>query len=168
MIANAYDAEIDSIYYSFSGDETTVTYKTYYDNIYFSDYSGAVVIPASVLYDAKTYSVTSIGNNTFNNSCALISIIIPGSVTSVDAYTFSGCNALTSVQISDLESWCKIDFDYNSANPLLYAIHLFLNGEEIKDLVIPASVTKLGHWTFTSCSGLTSVTIPKGVTSIGA
>ena len=42
-----------------------------------------------------------------------------------------------------------------------------MNGEEVKDLVIPNSVTSIGDYAFYECSGLTSVTIPNSVTSIG-
>jgi hypothetical protein len=42
-----------------------------------------------------------------------------------------------------------------------------LNGEEVKDLVIPNSVTSIGERAFAYCDGLTSVTIPNSVTSIG-
>ena len=81
---------------------------------------------------------------------------------------FDGCSGLTSVHISDIAAWCNIDFeDYNS-NPLYYAHHLYLNGEEVKDLVIPNSVTSIGGAAFYSCSGLTSVTIGNSVKSIWA
>ena len=47
VVASAYDAEIDGIYYNFSGDAAQVTYKSNINNmIYVSDYSGSVVIPA--------------------------------------------------------------------------------------------------------------------------
>ena len=49
-----------------------------------------------------------------------------------------------------------------------FAHHLYLNDEEIIDLVIPNSVTSIGNSAFYDCSSLTSVTIPNSVTSIGS
>jgi len=37
----------------------------------------------------------------------------------------------------------------------------------LTSITIPASVTSIGHWTFYGCTGLTSITIPASVTSIG-
>lgn len=50
----AYDAEINGIYYNFSGTEATVTYYIWdYSSNRFA-YSGNVVIPASVTYNGET------------------------------------------------------------------------------------------------------------------
>ena len=94
----------------------------------------------------------------------MTSVTIPNSVTTIGEYAFCSCIGLTSVHITDIAAWCKISF---GSNPLENACHLFLNGEEIKDLVIPNSVTAIGDHAFNFCTGLTSVTIPNSVTSIG-
>jgi len=109
-------------------------------------------------------SVTTIRRYVFYECSALTSVTIPSSVTSIEDFAFYKCSKLISVHISDLAAWCKIDF---KDNPLYYAHHLFLNGVEVKELVIPNSVTSIRDYSFWKCSGLTSVTIPNNVTSIG-
>jgi hypothetical protein len=112
-------------------------------------------------------SVTSIGKEAFKKCSGLTSVTIGNSVTSIGYAAFQDCTGLTSVHISDIAAWCKISFDYFSSNPLNYAKHLFLNGSEVKDLIIPNSVTSIGERAFYYCNGLTSVKIPNSVTSIG-
>ena len=66
-----------------------------------------------------------------------------------------------------MAAWCLIDFDFSAdANPLRYAHHLFLDGQEIKDLVIPETISQIRNFTFNGGSGFTSVDWGN-VTSIG-
>ena len=112
----------------------------------------------------------SIGEGAFSGCSGLSSITIGSGVTSIGINAFSACSGLTAVHISDVAAWCGISFSGSDAysNPLYNAHHLFLNGTEVKDLVIPNSVTSIGGSAFSGCSGLTSVTIPNSVTSIGS
>ena len=112
-------------------------------------------------------SVTSIGNLAFQRCSSLTSVTIPNSVTSIGSGAFSGCTSLTSVHITDLESWFNINFLGWQSDPLYSAPKIYLNGEEVKDLVIPNSVTSIGDYAFFGSSNLTSITIPNSVTSIG-
>lgn len=111
--------------------------------------------------------VKSIGTSAFLQCDYLTSVTIPSSVTSIDDYAFGGCSGLTAVHITNLDAWFRISFSKDDSNPLSNAHHLYLNGIEVKDLIIPSSVTSIGDLTFRNCSGLTSVTIPESVTSIG-
>ena len=65
------------------------------------DYSGKIIIPASVEYDGTNYSVTSIGSDAFSGCPELTSVNIPNSVTSIGDGAFYGCSGLTSVTIGN-------------------------------------------------------------------
>ena len=187
IIASAYDVEVDGIYYNLNSEknEAEVTFSR-------SGYPSSVNIPEKFTYEGVEYSVTSIGAYAFyafDEYSNLTSVTIPNSVISIEPQAFGGCYNLTSVtipnsvksiswsafawcsglnsvHITDLEAWCRISFGNCDANPLYYAHHLYLNGEEVKDLVIPNTVTSLGPSAFEGCSGLTSLTIPNSVTNI--
>ena len=112
-------------------------------------------------------TVKSIGDGAFYGCTSLTSVTIPNTVTSIGYGAFSECSNLNRVHISDIKAWCNIDFKAASSNPLAYAKHLYLNANEIKDLVLPNSLTTIGSFVFYGCSGLKSVTIPNSVLSIG-
>ena len=162
LIASAERVEVNGIYYEF--DTEAKTAKVQWSN---NEYSGDIIIPEEVTYNDYTYKVTAIGGTAFNDCANLTSVTIPSSVTSVSSGAFYNCSNLTSVYISDLESWCNISFENDASNPLYYAHHLYINGEELKDLVIPNSITSISRDAFVGCSGLSSLTIPSSVTSIG-
>ena len=113
-------------------------------------------------------SVTSIGQYAFHNCDHLTSVTIGKSVTSIGRVTFYECTNLTKTNyIGDIAGWCGINFGGWCSNPTKYSHNLYINDVEVKDLVIPNSVTSIGDYAFEGCSGITSVTIPNSVTSIG-
>ena len=189
---HAYDAEIDGIYYNFSGDKATVTRRSYNS----SGYSGVVAIPSYVTYNDKAYLVTSIGESAFRNSNGLTSVTIPNSVTSIGLYAFRACSGLTSITIpnsvtsivynafdgcffvktslvnnsslTSSDNWGATLCDIETSDGLLIANNILLKCRPWATAVtIPESVTSIGEYAFYECSVLTSVIIPNGITSIG-
>ena len=80
---------------------------------------------------------------------------------------FQGCSGLKKVIVKDIAAWCGIKFNGYYSNPLYYARHIYSDEDTEITLIIPNSVTSIGDYAFSGCSGLTSVTIPNSVTSIG-
>ncbi len=183
-----------TIYYRYNTDSTSVsvTFRGGISSDY-NEYTGDVVIPETVTYGGKTYSVTSI-DAAFYNCSGLTSVTIPNSVTSIGYRAFYCCSGLTSVTIPnsvtsigesafygctrlekvivpnfDIKNWCSIKFASYTDNPLYYSHHLYSDeNTEITKLVIPDGVTSIPNYVFSGCSGLTSVTIPNSVTSISS
>ena len=112
-------------------------------------------------------SITIIYCDTFYNCNGLTSITIPSSVTDIGMYAFYGCENLKEVHISSLEAWFKISFGGQYANPLYYAHHLYLNGTEFTEIIIPDTITEIKYCALDGASSIDSVVIPKSVTSIG-
>ena len=161
----AHEVEVDGIFYYLNRDKKTasVTYKGTSYSAYSNEYAGSVVIPEKITVGIYVYDVTSISNDAFRGCGELTSITIPKSLTGCYD-TFTGCEKLKAVHISDLAAWCKIDF-YNGT-PLKYAT-LYLNGEVLTSVEIPEEITEIKDYTFCRCSTLTSVKMHKGITSIG-
>lgn len=63
------------------------------------NHKGNVIIPESVTYQNKIYSVTAINDNAFGGCENVTSITIPNSVKTIGRSAFSGCKGLTSVTI---------------------------------------------------------------------
>ncbi|MBR4070119.1 MAG: leucine-rich repeat domain-containing protein, partial [Bacteroidaceae bacterium] len=92
----------NDIYYMITSEENKtvgVTFKGSTCDEHANEYTGEVVIPASVVYGGVTYRVTAIGKETFRGCTALTSIVIPASVTSMGEGVFYNCYGLTSVTI---------------------------------------------------------------------
>ena len=161
-IPNSVTSIGDGAFYACSG-LTSVTIPNSVTSIGHSAFSSCSGLTSVTIPN----SVTSIGDGAFYACSGITSVTIPNSVTSIGGFAFSSCSGLKAVHISDLSAWCKIKFGGNMSNPTEYTHHLYLNGEEITNLVIPDDVTSIGNYAFYNCSGLTSITIPNSVTSIG-
>ncbi len=102
FLVSAHDFVVDGIYYNItsSTDLTVeVTYQGSSYSTYADEYSGEVVILATVAYEGSTYSVTSIGWGAFGECNSLSSIVIPEGMKTIGGKAFYNCAGLTSVAI---------------------------------------------------------------------
>ena len=188
-------AEIDGIIWTyyiqrFSYDES---YNYAYVTKVSGDVTGDVTIPSSL----GGYPVRYIKEQAFVNCANMTSIKVPPCVQAFFEEAFRGCTGLNAVYVDDVATWCSISFSYDwnsnransTCNPLTYAKNLYVNGELLKDLVVPDSVTSLGNgfygytnltsvvisdyckridsWAFRGCPNLERVDTGDGVTYIG-
>ena len=114
--------------------------------------------------------VTSIGASAFSSCKALASITLKCKGASFGREAFKYCTALAGVYVPDMDTFCSLSFEEQTANPLYFAKKLYLTGsgepQLVTDLVIPDSVTVIGGYAFYG-SSFENISIGKGVTTIG-
>jgi len=152
MMASAYDAEVNGIYYNldYKTFQAEVTYPTSPMDPF--KYQGNVIIPDSIVYNGIKYNVTSIGWCAFESCSNPITVSIPNSVTSMDI-AFYNCRGLTSITIP------------NSITSIKDRTFMYCTG--LTSIEIPNSITSIGDMVFYGCYRLTSITIPNSVKTIG-
>ena len=152
--------------YAFSGC-SSLTSITIPDNV---TYLGNWVFASCDSLDSVTIgnSVTSIGERAFSWCSSLTSVTIPNSVTSIGYSAFYECSSLSQTNyIGDIAGWCDIKFGDASANPISNSHNLYINDQEIQDLVIPNTVDSIQNYAFDACYSLKSVTVSSSVKGIG-
>ena len=165
IVANAYDFEVDGIYYNIiSSKDLTVSVtnsginKDTWGNISGKDYSGIITIPDKVVFSGRTLKVIdistyafnesnietivlpntlkSIGNCAFEASKKLQSISIPNSVDSIGSFAFGSCSSLKKAIIEDSMTPLGIDVTNSYAGIFrLCPIEYLYIGRNIKRII---------------------------------
>ena len=108
-------------------------------------------------------TVTTIDRWAFRYRSGLASLTIPKSVRTIGSYAFDGCGDLNTIVVEDGNP--TYDSRDNCNALIETATDSLITG--CNNTVIPNSVKKIAPAAFLDCSGLTTVTIPRSVTSIG-
>ncbi len=147
--------------------------------------SGDIVVPSTVTYSGKTYTVTAIGRSAFLSCRNLLSVTIPNTVTSIGQQAFSYCDALKTMTIpKSVTSINRAIFSYDNnmetivveaGNPvysspnncnaiILTAENKLIQG--CKATVIPEGVECIGEYAFNGFSELKTIKLPSSLKAI--
>ena len=118
------------------------------------EYTGDIVIPATVSNAGITYTVTEIAARAFAECAGITSVTLPETITTIKSDAFTFCSGLTTFTLP--ESVTYLGFG------------VFSECVNLTSINIPNAITVIYDWTFNGCNSLTSITIPDRVDTIGA
>lgn len=138
-------------------------------------YFGEIVIPETVKYESRVFTVTKIGDYAFFCS-DITSISIPKSVVSIGESAFQACDKLKKITIPEgvasigqyaftgCTSIVSVDLPKSMRDIGEFA---FKYCEKLPSIIVPSSVLSLKEGIFHGCFSLNSVIIKEGVRFIG-
>lgn len=121
----------------------------------------------------KGLPVTSISEGTIDLglpwSETLLELSIPSSITHIEKSAIASQAIVDLYYGGDVEDWCNITFDGNIMDSIYIdsGYTLRFNGEIVKEITVPASVSEIGNYQFYGCNSIKKVIISEGVTTIG-
>lgn len=146
-MASAQSFEVDGLEYEVIGNTNNVAVS----EIYGKEYTGNIVIPSTVTYEYKTYTVTAIADDAFEDT-EITGVEIPETVTVIDEGAFCDCSKLASIVIP------------NSVT--IVGECAFQGCSSLASITLGSGLTDIKEEAFSYCPALTSVEIPAGVKNI--
>lgn len=178
-------------------DVDQIRYVTYDDNTVCAsgvNKDGDIVIPPTVTYDNKTYTVTGIDASDFfynYSSRTITGVSIPSTVTRINIReednidvvnadlthitiasgnprydSRDNCNAIIETASNTLLIGCKnTTFVPNTVTAIRAGAFYYCSG--LTSITLPNSLTTIGDCAFQGCSGLSEITMSNSLTSIG-
>lgn len=156
----AFDAEITSNTYT--DGQGVITFNKPLTQIGKYAFSQCENLQSIVIPD----EIKVIGERAFQCCTSLKCVTFGKGVTSVGIHAFYDCS-LDDLYITDLATWCNIDFEDQIARP--ESVNTYVNSEIVtgKDLIIPEGVTIIKDYTLLGGCGATNVSLPYSVVEIG-
>ena len=154
----AYAYDNNGIRWTFSYNSSTLEITKLYTTSLTEAQAENLVIPATIRYSNKDYTVKSIGSGYSNASYAfpktIKNLTIPDTVTEICNYAFSGNTGIENV--------------IGGSGITTIGTSAFVNCTNLESITLPAGLLSIGNSAFSSCKKLTNITLPEGLTTIGS
>ena len=112
-------------------------------------------------------NIQALGHYAFYNCASLEELTLLRPLEVKYIASFGLCGSLTKINVPSLNVWLQCTF--LNHNPFVASGngHIYINGSEVTNIIIPNTITSINVHAFYNCKGVTSVTIPSSVTSVG-
>jgi len=133
------------------------------------EWEGPLVIPASVCYEGKTYTVDEIGGF---SECKMTEVSIPDTITTIGYAAFYKCSNLRSIELPDSvtvvpESMCTGCWRLRNVRlgnrTECIGVDAFKDCEFLQHIEIPDSVTVIHRKAFENCVNLIDIKMPSSL-----
>lgn len=146
--ANAYDFEVDGIYYDYNSEDQSAIVTSYSAGTTNKVYSGDIKIPKSVTYNGKALEVRQIGWCAFWQCKDLETVELPNTINSIAMKAFEECTSLKSI---------------NLPQGLAYIGYSAFRGcKSLTTINLPVNLVQIGDYAFEGCTSLKEIIIPSG------
>lgn len=112
------------------------------------------VLPSTITYNNKKYTITKISMFAFSNCNQLTTLKIPKSITTISPNAFSSCNALQKIEILG---------NIDTIQP-----YTFYRCKSLKTIKIPNTISTIKYMAFANCKSLEKITLPETISYIDA
>lgn len=126
------------------GEATVITQST--------TLTGDIIVPETVAYDGKDYTVTRVLDNAFKDA-QITGISLPKTLVKIGHSVCQNCDKLVSVSLPEGMTTLTEDFFYDC--------------DALTTIALPQSLTTIDGYCFYSCDNLTSINMPDNITKLG-
>lgn len=161
------------VYYQNGNTEELVAYLGEETDVVVPD--GVTAIRAYAFYrNTKLQSVSlpasveRVEGNAFLRCSEMKTLTLAGGIRELGADAFLDCVMLDTLHYTGtMAAWCAISFGNATANPMYYTGNLYIGGEQVTTLTLPAGLTAIGAYTFENLKALKTLALPEGIVRIG-
>lgn len=118
------------------------------------EFATELIIPASIVYNGSTYTVTGVDKQAFKSNDDIVSVVFPDTITTINQDTFYFCDKIETVVLP--------------AKLTKIPKNMFYSCPSLKNVIIPSTVTTIELSAFYGDAALELIQLPDGLTTLSA